>query len=99
MDHVVPGPLRRLREADIIDMAGLKSAALGQEYYRIGAVHTTLYQGSQITGIVDLPTATGNDAPGTRSSGIAEIADITHEKAASPANSLEQASRAQGVKT
>src|SRR5215831_2069429 len=99
MDHVVPGPLRRLREADIIDMAGLKSAALGQEYYRIGAVHTTMYQGSQITGIVDVPTATSNDVQGTRSSGIGEIADIIHEEAASPANSIEQVPRAQGVKT
>ena len=64
MNDVVPGPLRRLREADIIDMAGLKSAALGQEYYRIGAVHTTMQRGSQITGIVNVPASARNDASG-----------------------------------
>ncbi len=44
MDNVVPGALRHLREADIMSMAGLELAALGQEYYRIGAVHSTMRQ-------------------------------------------------------
>jgi hypothetical protein len=99
MDHVVPGPLRRLREADIIDMAGLKSAALGQEYYRIGAVHSTMLKGSQITGIVDVPTRTNNDASRDRSPGIVDMYDITPEKAASPTNSIEEAKRASKAQT
>ncbi len=55
MDNVVPGALRHLREADIMSMAGLELAALGQEYYRIGAVHSTMRQEVQLTGIVEVP--------------------------------------------
>src|SRR5215471_12699537 len=55
MDNVVPGALRHLREADIMSMAGLEWAALGQEYYRIGAVHSTMRQEVQLTGIVEVP--------------------------------------------
>src|SRR2546425_90825 len=88
MDNVVPGPLRRLREADIIDMAGLKSTALGQEDYRIGAGHTTMHQGSQITGIVDVPTRTNNNASGVRLPGTVDIADLAHEKAVLPTNNV-----------
>lgn len=55
MENVVPSALRRLREVDIVSMAGLKSAALGQEYYCTGAVHTTTRQGPQLTGIVEVP--------------------------------------------
>ena len=90
MDNVVPSPLRRLREADIIDMAGLKSAALGQEYYRIGAVHTTMHRGSQITGIVDVPASAGNNASGGRLPGIVGTFDSNHEKAASATNHVEE---------
>jgi len=71
MDNVVPGALRHLREVDIMSMAGLKLAALGQEYYRIGAVHTTTRQGVQLTGIV-------------------EVSGMVYEKAASPANAVEE---------
>ncbi len=90
MDNVVPGPLRRLREADIIDMAGLKSAALGQEYYRIGAVHTTMHRGSQITGIVDVPASAGNNASGGRLPGVVGTFDSNHEKAASATKHVEE---------
>src|SRR6266516_3263775 len=55
MDNVVPGALRHLREADIMSMAGLALAALGQEYYRIGAVPSTIRQEVQLTGIVEVP--------------------------------------------
>src|SRR5712692_4721559 len=66
MDNIVPGALRRLREADIMSMAGLRFAALGQEYCRIGAVHTTMRQGAQLTGIVEIPDmARLNAAPPT----------------------------------
>ncbi len=95
MEHVVPGPLRRLREADIIDMAGLKSAALGQEYYRIGAVHTTMHRGSQITGIVDVPASAGNNASGARLPGIVSTFDSIHEKAASATNYVEEVQEVQ----
>jgi len=55
MDNVVPGALRHLREADIMSMVGLELAALGQEYYRIGAVHSTMRQEVQLAGIVEVP--------------------------------------------
>src|SRR5712691_11889575 len=54
MDDVVPSALQRLRAADIIRVAGLAIASLGQEYCRIGAVHTTMRRGSQLLGIVDI---------------------------------------------
>src|SRR5712691_3964886 len=54
MDDVVPSALQRLRAADIIRMAGLAIASLGQEYCRIGAVHATMRRGTQLLGIVDI---------------------------------------------
>jgi hypothetical protein len=54
MDNVVPHALQRLRAADIIRMAGLTVASLGQEYCRIGAVHSTKRQGARLSGIVDV---------------------------------------------
>lgn len=53
MDDVVPGVLQRLRAADIMRMAGLAAASLGQEYCRIGAVHKTMRRGAQLQGVVD----------------------------------------------
>ena len=53
MDDVVPITLQRLRAADIIRVAGLAVASLGQEYSRIGAVHGTMRRGLQLLGIVD----------------------------------------------
>ena len=54
-EHVVPSVLQRLRATDIIRMAGLTAASLGQEYYRIGAVRSTQRQGMRIAGVVDVP--------------------------------------------
>src|SRR5579872_4830464 len=54
MNEVVPGALQRLRAADIIRMAGLAVASLGQEYSRVGAVRAALRQGAQLSGVVDL---------------------------------------------
>jgi XPB/Ssl2-like helicase family protein len=54
MDDVVPSALQRLRAADIIRMAGLSIASLGQEYCRVGAVQATMRRGSQLLGIVDI---------------------------------------------
>src|SRR5207245_5569397 len=62
MDNVVPGALQRLREADIISMAGLTGASLGQEYCRIGAVHSTKRHGARLTGIVDVPSTVYKEA-------------------------------------
>jgi hypothetical protein len=59
MDEVVPGALQRLRAADIIRMAGLGVASLGQEYSRVGAVRATRRRGAQLSGIVDLARARG----------------------------------------
>lgn len=52
MDDVVPGALQRLRAADIMRMAGLTVASLGQEYCRIGAVQATKREGAKLSGIV-----------------------------------------------
>jgi hypothetical protein len=54
-ERVVPSVLQRLRATDIIRMAGLTAASLGQEYYRIGAVRSTQRQGMRIAGVVDVP--------------------------------------------
>ncbi len=54
MDDVVPGALKHLRASDIIRMAGLAVASLGQEYCRLGAVQATMRRGSQLLGIVDM---------------------------------------------
>lgn len=55
MENVVPAVLQRLRAADIIRVAGLKAASLGQEYYRLGAVQHAQRQGHLLSGIVELP--------------------------------------------
>jgi Helicase conserved C-terminal domain len=68
MYDVVPGALQRLREADIVSMAGLMVASLGQEYYRKGAVHTTKRQGAVLSGIVELTSTTLNQAAATTNS-------------------------------
>lgn len=54
MDDFVPSALQRLRAADIIRMAGLAVASMGQEYCRIGAVHATMRRGAKLLGIVDV---------------------------------------------
>ena len=55
MYDVVPGALLRLREADIVSLAGLTIASVGQEYCRTGSVHSTRRQEAQLSGIVDVP--------------------------------------------
>ncbi|HXX78573.1 MAG TPA: helicase-associated domain-containing protein [Ktedonobacteraceae bacterium] len=65
MYDVVPGALQRLREADIVSMAGLMVASLGQEYYRRGSVHATKRQGAQLSGIVEIAHTTLNQAAST----------------------------------
>ena len=55
MEDVVPGVLQRLREADIVGLAGLANASLGQEYCRGGHVSTTKRQGTRLSGIVTIP--------------------------------------------
>jgi len=59
MDEVVPGALQRLRAADVIRMAGLAIASLGQEYSRVGAVRAAARRGAQLSGVVDLSHARG----------------------------------------
>src|SRR6266581_5522429 len=65
MFDVVPGALQRLRGADIVSMAGLSVASLGQEYCRIGAVHATKRQGARLSGIVEVSNTTLNQAAST----------------------------------
>ncbi len=62
MENVVPGALQRLRAADIIRMAGLTTASLGQEYCRIGAVHSTQRLEARIIGIIDIPYVQDDEA-------------------------------------
>jgi Helicase conserved C-terminal domain len=54
MENVVPGALQRLRAADIIRMAGLNSASLGQEYNRTATIRDTQRQGMRLRGKVDV---------------------------------------------
>ena len=68
MYDVVPGALQRLREADIVSMAGLMVASLGQEYYRKGAVHATKRQGALLSGIVKISNTTLNQTASTTNS-------------------------------
>ncbi len=68
MYDVVPGALQRLREADIVSMAGLMVASLGQEYYRKGAVHATKRQGTVLSGIVEVSNTTLNQTASTTNS-------------------------------
>src|SRR2546423_9515836 len=55
MEQVVPAALQRLRAADIIRMAGLTVASLGQEYCRTGKVHNVQRRGIRLSGTVDVP--------------------------------------------
>src|ERR1017187_8504661 len=57
MDDVIPGALQRLRASDIMRMAGLTVASLGQEYCRIGAVQTTKREGAKLSGVVVVNSA------------------------------------------
>src|SRR5579883_3291228 len=57
MDDVVPSVLQRLREADIVGMAGLAGASLGQEYCRRGFISLMKRQGVRLSGVVTLPAA------------------------------------------
>jgi hypothetical protein len=61
----VPGALQRLREADIVSMAGLTAASLGQEYCRIGTVHAAKRRGAQLSGIVEVPGTSPKEAATT----------------------------------
>src|SRR5689334_4943503 len=58
MEKVVPGALQRLRAADIIRIAGLASASLGQEYNRTAIIHNTQRQGVRLRGIITISQAT-----------------------------------------
>ncbi len=55
MDDVVPGVLQRLREADIVGLAGLANASLGQEYCRHGYISATKRRGARLSGMVTIP--------------------------------------------
>ncbi|WP_136625219.1 hypothetical protein [Dictyobacter kobayashii] len=58
MENGVPGALQRLRAADILRMAGLNAASLGQEYNRTGMLRNMQRQGARLRGLVDLPLST-----------------------------------------
>ncbi|HEV2659445.1 MAG TPA: Rho termination factor N-terminal domain-containing protein, partial [Ktedonobacteraceae bacterium] len=67
MENVVPGTLQRLRAADIIRMAGLAAASVGQEYCRTGVVHSMQRQGARLSGVVEvLHTAVPAEETGRR---------------------------------
>ncbi len=55
MQNVVPDALQRLRATEIMRMAGLVAASLGQEYSRIGSFHETRRQGARISGVLEIP--------------------------------------------
>ena len=56
MQNVVPDVLQRLRATDIIHMAGLTVASLGQEYSRVGSFRETKRQGARVSGILEIPS-------------------------------------------
>ncbi len=60
MYDIVPGALQRLREADIVSMAGLTVASLGLKYSREGAVYTTKRKGAWLSGVVEVPDIPSN---------------------------------------
>lgn len=55
MDDIVPGALQRLREADIVGLAGLSGASLGQEYARSGCVSVAKRQETHLSGVITIP--------------------------------------------
>lgn len=55
INDVVPVALQRLREADIVNLAGLTDASLGQAYARSGYVSAARRQGARLSGVVTLP--------------------------------------------
>lgn len=55
MENVVPGMLQRLRASDIIRMAGLTVASLGQEYFRTATIQQTQRQGAHLSGTICVP--------------------------------------------
>ena len=71
MYDVVPGALQRLREADIVSMAGLMVASLGQEFYRKGAVHATKRQDAVLSGIIEISNTILNQTAPTANSIVA----------------------------
>ncbi len=82
MDDVVPGALQRLRAADVMRMAGLTVASLGQEYCRIGAVQATKREGAKLSGIVVVngvpikpDVFPSNGVGGVREAGVVEATE------------------------
>src|SRR5438270_14097572 len=81
MDDVVPSALQRLRAADIIRMAGLAAASMGQEYCRIGAVRATMRRGAKLLGIVDTSQLGDVSPPGaTESTAAADQGPIEQHR-------------------
>ncbi len=68
MYDVVPGALQRLREADIVTMAGLTAASLGQEFCRIGVVYAAKRQRARLSGIVEVSSTLHGKAASTANS-------------------------------
>ncbi len=98
MVDVVPSALQHLRAADIIRMAGLSVAALGQEYSRRGAVHTTNRQGARLSGIVDVSPRVSRAANEVSENGFSQETSLStvdrsitaREEAASPTKSAQE---------
>lgn len=82
MDDIVPGVLQRLREADVIGLAGLAGASLGQEYCRRGYVSATRRQDIRLSGAVTLPEALSEAEVGQAGSGSLEKEEPAEDAAA-----------------
>jgi hypothetical protein len=80
MDDVVPSALQRLRAADIIRMAGLAVASMGQEYCRIGAVRATMRRGAKLLGIVDTSHLGDVSLPGARGTAVADQGPVEQRR-------------------
>jgi len=71
MDDVVLGALQRLREADVVGMAGLTGASLGQEYFRRGYIALMKRGGTRLSGVVTLPEMFSEVGEGLQEEGSA----------------------------
>jgi hypothetical protein len=83
MEKVVSGALQRLSAADIIRVAGLTAASLGQEYNRTATIENMQRQGTRLRGIISITEAHDAAAPATEETealpsldGVAETSSV-----------------------
>lgn len=81
MEKVVSSTLQRLSAADIIRVAGLTAASLGQEYNRTATIENTQREGTRLRGIISITEAPDAATPATEETlpsldGVAETSSV-----------------------